>query len=70
MQPIGGVLKTIDCELHRGWRQLRYWAERVFTKQRITEITIVVSTLTIIGLVLLCLARAMQQGTITGPLPY
>ena len=70
MQPISDVLKTVDRDLHLGWRQLRYWAERVFTKQRITEIAIVTSTLTIIGLVLLYLARAIQQHTITGPLPY
>lgn len=70
MQPISDVLKTVDQEIRLGWHQLRYWAERVFTKQRITEIAIVTSTLTIIGVVLLYLVRAMQHCMITGPLPY
>ena len=70
MQPFSDVRKTFGRELNLGWRQLRHWAERVFAKQRITEIAIVTSTLTIIGLVLLYLARAIQRCTITGPLPY
>jgi hypothetical protein len=70
MQPISGVLKTLDRELHLGWRQLRCWAERAFTKQRIAEVAIFTSTLTIIGVVLFYLIGAMQDRTIVRLFPY
>jgi hypothetical protein len=70
MQTISHVLRIVDRRSYLSRRRLRYWADRVFTRQKIAEIAIVASTLTIIGVVLLCLDRAIQDCTITGPLPY
>jgi hypothetical protein len=70
MQTPDGILTAVNDEIHLGWHRLRWWAERVFARQRIAEIAIITSTLTIIGVVLLCLIGAIQDRTITGPFPY
>ena len=70
MQTADGILTAVNNEIHLGRHRLRWWAERVFVRQRIAEIAIVTSTLTIIGVVLLCLIGAIQDRTIIGPFPY
>jgi len=70
MQPITDVLRIVDRQISLGWHRLRYRAERVFTRERITEIVVVTFTVTIIAVVLLQLIGALRDRTITGSFPY
>jgi len=70
MQTISDALKTVDHEIHLGWQHVREWAESVFTKERITDITVVVSTVAILAVILFAFTRAVQNHTIEGVSPY
>jgi len=70
MQTIGETLRTVDHEIHLGWQHVREWAERVFTKEMIADVTVVVSTVTILAALLFALNRAVQNHAIEGISPY
>ena len=67
MQTIGGVLKTVDQEIHLGWQHIRSWAQSVFSRERAAEIVFVAFTLALWALLLLCLLKAAQTFTIVNP---
>ena len=54
------VIPHVDLEPVKGW------AKRTFTKERIVDIAMCASTVTVIGIVLSTLYRAMQNPTIVG----
>ena len=70
MQTIGEALRTVDHEIHLGWQHVREWAARVFTKQMIADVTVVVSTVTVLAVMLFVLNRAVQNHTIENVSPY
>jgi len=70
MQTIGETLRTVDHEIHLGWQHVREWASRVFTKEMIADVTVVVSTVTILAALLFALNRGVQNHTIEGVSPY
>jgi hypothetical protein len=70
MQPSSGVLKTAYGEAHSGLHKPRYRLQRVSAEQMVATIAIVSSTLAIVGVVLFCLVRAMQDLRITGSFPF
>jgi len=66
MQTIGDALRTVDNEIHLGWKHVREWAESVFTKETVADVTVVVSTVTVLAVMLFALTRAVQNHTIEG----
>jgi hypothetical protein len=52
------VIPHVDLESVKGW------AKRTFTKERIVDAAMCASTVTVVGLVLSTLYRAMQNQTI------
>jgi hypothetical protein len=65
MQTIGGVLNSVDREIHFGWKHIRSWAKSVFTRERTTEIILLSLTLALCVLVLFCFHKGLQHFTIT-----
>jgi len=45
---------------------VKEWAQRTFTRERIVDAAVCVSTVSVLGMVLSVLYRAMQNHTITG----
>ena len=70
MQAVGDVLRTVDQEIHLGWRHIRSWAEGVFTKERIANIALLSSIVAILAAVLFSLYRAVQSNTSVDISPY
>ena len=64
MQTIGSVLNSVDHEIHLGWKHIRSWAKRVFTRERTTEIILLSLTLALCVLVLFCFHKGLQNFTI------
>jgi hypothetical protein len=54
------VIPHVDLE------SVREWARRALTKERIVDVAISASTVTVVGMVLSVLYRAMQNQTIVG----
>ena len=54
------VIPHVDLESVKGW------AKRTFTKERIVDVAMCASTVTVVGMVLSTLYRAMQNQTIVG----
>jgi hypothetical protein len=51
---------------HLDLAAIKAWAKSAFTKERITDLFVIFSTATVLGLTLSILHRAMQNGTVTG----
>jgi len=64
MQTIGGVLKSVDHEIHLGWEHIRSWAKSVFTRERSIEILLLSLTLTLCALLAFLIHRAVQHSMI------
>ena len=69
MQTIGGVLRTLDQEIHLGWRHVRSWVGSTFTRERTTEIVFASFTLTLFALLLFDLYKAVHSFTIVSLSP-
>jgi len=54
------VIPHVDLESVKGW------AKRAFTKERIVDVAMCASTVTVVGMVLSTLYRAMQNQTMVG----
>jgi hypothetical protein len=54
------VIPHVDLESVKGW------AKRIFTKERIVDVAMCASTVTVVGMVLSTLYGAMQNQTIVG----
>jgi hypothetical protein len=54
------VIPHVDLESVKGW------AKRIFTKERIVDVAMCASTVTVVGMVLSTLYRAMQNQTLVG----
>ena len=54
------VIPHVDLET------LKAWAKRTFTKERIVDVAMCASTVTVVGMVLSTLYRAMENQTIVG----
>jgi len=65
MQTIGGVLNSVDHEIHLGWEHIRSWAKSVFAREMTTEIILVSLTLALCAFVLFCFHKGLQNFTIT-----
>ena len=48
------------------WKQLRSWKEKTLTKEKLAEIILFASTGTVLGYILWCTAKAMQNYTVLG----
>jgi hypothetical protein len=57
-----GTLETVHPDLET----VREWAKRTFTKERIAGLVVCVSTVTILGMVLHILHRALETRSIVG----
>ena len=55
---------------HLGLESAREWLKRTLTKERIADIVVCVSTVTVLGLVLDSLHRAMETYTMVGTAPF
>ena len=51
---------------HMDLESVRTWAKRTFTKERIVDVAMCASTVTVVGMLLSTLYRAMQNQTIVG----
>jgi|GEM_PF-930799 len=51
---------------HVDLESVKEWAKRTFTRERIVDVAMCASTLTVVGMVLSTLYRAMQNQTIVG----
>ena len=54
------VIPHVDLE------SVKEWAKRVFSKERIIDIAMCASTLTVVGMVLSVLYKAVQNQTVVG----
>ena len=51
---------------HADLESVKAWAKRTFTKERIVDVAMCASTVTVVGMVLSTLYRAMENQTIVG----
>ena len=51
---------------HVDLESVKEWAKRTFTKERIVDVAMCASTVTVVGMVLSVLYRAMQNQTVVG----
>ena len=67
MRTDGQTLRGNEMAIpHVDLESVKGWAKRNFTKERIVDAAISASTVTVVGVVLSVLYRAMQNQTITG----
>ena len=52
--------------IHPDWETVKGWAKRTFTQERIVDAAMCASTVTVVGMVLSVLYRAMQNQTVVG----
>ena len=55
---------------HLALESAREWAKRTLTKERIADIVVCVSAVTVLGLILDSLHRAMETCTVVGTAPF
>jgi hypothetical protein len=60
----------VDQEIHLGWQHIQSWTERVFTKERIADIVLLLFTLALWAVLLFYLHRAFENRTIVDISPY
>jgi len=70
MRAASEVLGDWIEEITADWEQIRSWAERVFTKERIADIALLLFTLALWAVLLFYLYRALLNRTIVGISPY
>jgi len=51
---------------HVDWKQLRSWKDKVVTNEKLAEIFLLASTVTVLGYVVWFVAKAAQNYTILG----
>ena len=56
--------------LQAGLESVKEWANRALTKERIADIIVCASTVTVLGLVLDILHRAMESSRVVGTTPF
>lgn len=67
MRTDGQTLRGNEMAIpHVDLESVKGWAKRIFTKERIVDAAISASTVTVLGVVLSVLYRAMLNQTITG----
>ena len=52
------------------WEIARVWTLRTFTRERLTYLALGISTLSVTGLIVLFLHRALEQSALVSALPY
>ena len=67
MQTIGGVLRSVDHEIHLRWQHIRSRAANVFTREKTTELVLLSCTLTLCSFLVYCLHKAVQNFTMMNP---
>ena len=48
------------------WETVKAWVRRAFTRERVADVVVCVSTVTVLGMILHSLNRALQNHTIVG----
>jgi len=67
MRTDGQTLRENEMVIpHVNLESVKRWAKRTFTKERIVDVGMCASTVTVMGMVLSTLYRAMQNQTIVG----
>ena len=66
MQANTGAPRHVFDGLHADWNQLRTWGEKTLTKERLAEIALFASTVTVLGYVVWWAAKAAENYTILG----
>ena len=67
MRTDGQTLRGNEMAIpHVDLDSVREWAKRTLTKERIVDVAISASTVTVVGMVMSTLYRAMQNQTIVG----
>lgn len=51
---------------HVNLESVKDWAKATFTRERVTEVVVYTSTMTVLGVVLSTLYRAVQNNTVVG----
>lgn len=59
------AIRTLEVTVP-DWKTVKAWAKATFAKQRIAELALCVSTVTVLGVVLFSLHRAMENYIILG----
>jgi hypothetical protein len=66
MQANTGAPRHVFGGFHFDWKQLRNWKERTTTREKLAEIFLLASTVTVLGYVVWFVARAAENYTILG----
>ncbi len=65
-ETIGRWIEQISLD----WESARAWALRTLTRERLTYLALGISTLSVTGLIVLSLHRALERSTLVSALPY
>jgi hypothetical protein len=52
------------------WKSARVWTLRILTRERLAYLALGISTLSVTGLIVLSLHKALEQSTLVCALPY
>ena len=55
---------------HPDWEKVKEWAKATLTKERIADVFVCASTVTILGMVLHMLHTALENGMVVGTTPF
>ena len=66
MQTVGGVLKTVEHEIHLALQHLQSWAKRVGAREPAQEILFLLLSLTLCAGVVYLLHKAVQNSLLMG----
>jgi hypothetical protein len=66
MQANTGAHRHVLGGFQVDWKQLRSWKEKTMTKERLAEIFLLASTVTVLGYVVWFVAKAAENYTILG----
>ena len=66
MQANTGAHRHMFGGFHVDWKQLRSWKEKVTTNEKLAEIFLLASTVTVLGYVVWFVAKAAENYTILG----
>jgi len=70
MQTGGESLGRWTGQIALDWERARAWAQRTLTRDRLICFALGVSTLSVTGLIVLSLYRAMESSTLVSTLPF
>jgi hypothetical protein len=70
MRTHGETLGRRAEQISLDWESARAWAFRTLTRERLAYLALGISTLSVTGLILLSLHRAVERSTLVSALPF